>query len=453
MSKIKTFLKYKLPFKLFLILSVVVLFCPLDTFADKPAVTGYAKTSLYSSINSYDLPAFYLYGLLNFDGTVGDNAAYHLGLNALADTTGILSSMDVQAELNLKEAYVDVFTNFFEVRTGKQIASWGLADGINPTDNINPRALGRAPYTTELDEQKLGVLSVVADFYPSAFTEIELLLIPVFHPNISPSMEFTTTNGPVTIVGTDEAEMPEVSWENIEGGIRTLFYLGNFSFSVSYLYIYDRYSDIGFSTSGTPPALTVNLFPSYHRIHVPGFDFQTSFLGLDVRGEGAFFVSQEDFEGTDPSIKNSMFKGVLQVMKGFFSDKLNVKISWIPQYVFNFMAIEDYTGTNAMIAEHAYKYNGQAYRMENGLSLYVEGSFFYETLNPEAMFMYNISAKDFLFNAAIGYDLAESLTISLGTNLYGSSLGEDDPDREYGNFSKSSMIDNSNIYLELRLAF
>ena len=40
--------------------------------------------------------------------------------------------------INFREYYVSYYPSFGEINIGKQIVSWGFADGNNPTDNINP---------------------------------------------------------------------------------------------------------------------------------------------------------------------------------------------------------------------------------------------------------------------------------------------------------------------------
>src|SRR6056300_325111 len=43
-----------------------------------------------------------------------------------------------EAELELREAYLQWYPQFGEVKVGKIIHTWGAADGNNPTDNVNP---------------------------------------------------------------------------------------------------------------------------------------------------------------------------------------------------------------------------------------------------------------------------------------------------------------------------
>ena len=43
-----------------------------------------------------------------------------------------------QYSVELREAYLAFYPEWGEVKVGKQIHSWGAADAVNPTDNLNP---------------------------------------------------------------------------------------------------------------------------------------------------------------------------------------------------------------------------------------------------------------------------------------------------------------------------
>jgi len=43
--------------------------------------------------------------------------------------------------VKLDEAYADIYLKNTDLRVGRQVVSWGTADGINPTNYINPREL------------------------------------------------------------------------------------------------------------------------------------------------------------------------------------------------------------------------------------------------------------------------------------------------------------------------
>ena len=65
--------------------------------------------------------------------------------------------------INFREYYFSYYPQFGEVHIGKQIITWGFADGTNPTDNINPYDLN---YMFENGvDRKVGIHSISSLIY------------------------------------------------------------------------------------------------------------------------------------------------------------------------------------------------------------------------------------------------------------------------------------------------
>ncbi|MAR30594.1 MAG: hypothetical protein CMG24_06700 [Candidatus Marinimicrobia bacterium] len=65
--------------------------------------------------------------------------------------------------INFREYYFSYYPSFGEVHIGKQIITWGFADGTNPTDNINPYDLN---YMFENGvDRKIGIHSISSLIY------------------------------------------------------------------------------------------------------------------------------------------------------------------------------------------------------------------------------------------------------------------------------------------------
>lgn len=389
----------------------------LKSFA-QPVVSGYVKTHLYTLPAETDIVSAAVTANLCFEAVIGDDTLAHVSVEGLADWAS-----DPQYGFSLKEAYIDYLAGeSFAVKVGKQIVAWGLADGTNPTDLVNPKTVGTR-YTTSLDEQKIATLIARATWYLGDRSQIDAVIMPAFTPNDLPD------------IGTET--LPDLSLENMEGGLRVLFSFGNLSFSGSYLYIFDRYPDIDSFNPGPPPSLGL----TYSRIHALGLDMQTSALGFDLRGEASLRLAQEDWEGSDPQVKNSSLLAVLQGSRTF-AKVYTLTASWAPQYVFDFDAEAGYP-----------QYDGQAREFENTFGLRLKSSYRSETIEPEIMGLYNAGGKDFLATASLKWNIADGLNLKVGGAVYGSLLSEGDSDRELGTFSKSSVIDNDYVYVELKLDF
>jgi len=307
-------------------------------------------------------------------------------------------------------------------------------------------------FVSTLDEQKMGALMAnVVYNLPGNLGTIQGVFLPISTPNdmASISMDETYVEVPVTTrIIIEEDEAPDVVPENMEGGLRALFYAGNVSFSVSWLAYLDRYPDFTVVTTGAYPSFTVTLSPIHSRVQQFGLDAAWLVGGFDFRTEWALSLTA-DRDGSDPAVRNSSVAGVLQASRSFLSGNLTATASWAPQFVLNHEeATPGGTDTASMLAE----YNGQAYAVEQFVGLRLACKFAGETLQPEAMFLSGLSAHDWMGSASVSYNFADGINGKAGFKAYGSFRAADDEEREWGTFSNSRVIDNDSVYVEVRIS-
>jgi len=324
------------------------------------------------------------------------------------------------------------------------VIAWGLADGNNPTDTVNARHVGTRLVST-LDEQKMG--SIAANLVynlPGNLGTVQGIFMPVSVPNDMASMAMTIVEGPMTIVIKDD-ESPALALSNIEGGLRTLLYAGNLSFSASWLCYLDRYPD--YTQSGSFPSITLS--PFHGRVNQFGADAAWLLGGYDLRTEWSLSLT-EDADGSDPLVKNPSLSGVVQGSRSFLDGTVTASLAWAPRLVFSHEAASP-GGTD--VADMMAEYNGQAYAFEQAGSVRLAGKFLGETLQPEALFLASLEARDWLATFSTTYNVADGVNLKGGLGFYGSFRAADDPEREWGLFSNSRTIDNDYLYVELRLSY
>jgi len=404
------------------------------------------------------------------EGYFGDAVSYrfsaetYINASGLAESSSWQSSTDTRllsaslwgnnrlgGTVELKEAWVEASLGGLDLRIGKQLVAWGLADGNNPTDTINARHQGTR-YTTTLDEQKIASWMLNGTYYlPNNLGTLQALLLPISIPNDLPSIAKTIKGiGFAPTIVIKEDAYPDISLENMEGGLRSLWYLGNLSVSGSYFTYLDRYPDFAVSVAGGPTT-TITYTPVHNRIHQFGLDAAYAVAGYDIRSEWAVSLTK-DMEGASPAEKNPYLQGVLQVSRSFINSTTTLSLAWAPRYVLNYKAPEDYTNpSDQQAATMLRQYDGQAYQWENGLSLRLAGKYLNETLQPELLFLAETSAKDWLGTASVSYLLADGISLKGGTVQYGSFLPVGDANRDLGTFSKS--IDKDYYYIEVKFAF
>jgi len=85
--------------------------------------------------------------------------------------------------LNIKplENYVSWSPWKIKLAAGLQFFSWGTADGVNPTDNINPR-----DYAVGANSDKIPILSAAFSMYPVDFFSFDVVYVPFEQNDIFP---------------------------------------------------------------------------------------------------------------------------------------------------------------------------------------------------------------------------------------------------------------------------
>ena len=361
----------------------------------------------------------------------------------------------LEGALDLKEAWVDFALGDADIRLGKQLFAWGLADGNNPTDNLNARHVGTRLVST-LDEQKMGAIAAnVVYNLPGNLGSVQGVFLPISVANDMTSMalDLTIPGSPIMHVVLKDDMAPAIVLENVEGGLRTLLYAGNLSFSASWLSYLDRYPDYKVASSFTtpPPKATVVLSPFHGRVQQFGLDAAYLTGGFDLRTEWALTLTG-DSKGDDPAVRNSSLSGVVQATRSFLDGTLSTSLAWAPRLVIGHKKPGDYATSDSYLADMLAGYNGQAYAFEQMGSVRIAGKLLNETIQPEVLFLASLEARDFLATASLAYNLADGLNLKTGGGLYGSFRSPGDPEREWGLFSNSRTIDKSYLFLELRLS-
>jgi hypothetical protein len=262
-------------------------------------------------------------------------------------------SDQLRSRIFLDEGYLHYAHQNFDLRLGKQIISWGAADGINPTNNINP-----VDFTDLLDtdDEHIGVFSIKADYYLKNWT-LEGILVPVFTPSVLPVNGYTAPGRnrwnlalPAVIPDAGEpsgffkasyalaaAQLPPRDWRSAQIAGKLVHSYQGWDFSLSYYHGWDDLSTFRFHPQlVTRDSLHIGIQPEFYKLHVPGFDFSTTMGKYGLRGEAAYF-STPDKRGTDPAITDPFYMYVIGVDRNFGKvlgdNNLFVIVQWIQQFI------------------------------------------------------------------------------------------------------------------------
>jgi len=338
-------------------------------------------------------------------------------------------------DLKLREAYVDMYFDNFDIRIGKQQIVWGKADGVFITDVVSPLNLTEF-LLPDFDEIRTGVNAVKFDYYLGNST-VELIWISQFTPTEMPnqnSMWFIQPvfPAPTTFDWSKSSIIP--SLKNSEFFAKYKAMTSIIDFEVMTGYTWDDnptmhvQKEFGVNPATMQPMLTgINITPEYHRLFLAGGSFSTEIKGIVLRSEAAYYNGKY-FQTEDPAAVDAIIqKDYLHYLFGLDFNIGGVKLStqFIQQYILDY---------NDFITNH---------EIENTMTFMARFDAVRETLHLELFSYIGLTNEDALIRPKITYDFDDSFSILLGSNIF---IGD-----ENGRFGQYK--DNSMIYLKFKYSF
>jgi hypothetical protein len=174
-------------------------------------------------------------------------------------------------DFELQQGYARWDIGPLDLRLGRQIASWGRSDGINPTDVFSARDYTRMLADDEENQLGIGALQVT---YAQKERSFSFIYAPEFRSTVLP-------NGEAKALQIDSHNL--VPAPEAQFGVRLNTVNANFDWSVSASYVNDRIGTIlpGSANRETPQYL-------FAKVATIGADFETEKNGFGLRGEIAF---------------------------------------------------------------------------------------------------------------------------------------------------------------------
>ncbi len=281
------------------------------------------------------------------------------------------------SEINLREAYVNVYAGPLDLRIGHQIVVWGRADGLNPTDNITPKnMLVRSPDEDDRRQANFLIRSTY-NLYP---VRVEAIWVPAYESSYIPTDLIPFPPG-VTLV---EPDYPDARVRNSAFALRLNFEMPSFDGSFSYFNGHNPFPGISAKILALGlDNLFIEVFPKSYRLHILGADFQTTLGSYGLRGELAYRKPLEDHERFI-HIPNPDLFYVFGIDREFSGD-LSIILQYIGRYVFDFKELErplypldipsyELTQKNRMITS-------QLHELSHSLSFRIEKKLLHETMS------------------------------------------------------------------------
>ena len=321
-----------------------------------------------------------------------------------------------QAEL--RELYLDVLYEDFDIRLGRQQIVWGESIGLRILDVINPQDF-REFILNDFIDARIPLWGLRVDYTLSDWT-FEGLWLPDFEAsrpadqgsefqfrNLSlPALPFQPPP-PFPSVQVDSVREPS-DWRlsDSELGFRVTRFLRNMDLSLNYLYSWGDFP-VPFRRVLGPN--TFRFEPRHERFHLIGGSFNYAFDVFVIRGEGGLRLG-EHFVSDDPhdrdGVRQREFLSYVLGVDWTVSDNLMANFQFFQNVIFN--------APGDLVNES----------VENAVSLFLLSDFLHETLHPQLLVLYGINFGDLLIRPQIRYDFSDYLSATIGADFFtGSRAG------------------------------
>ena len=372
------------------------------------ALSAHAQDELSLQLNGF-VDSYHALQLQSPHQIMSSRTRARLELHANYGEASLFSSVNLaynsiikdQTGAFLREAYFDYAGRFLEVKAGRQIITWGVADGLRITDLISPM-----DYTefmaNDYDDIRVPVNAINLK-YPGESFSAEVVFVPVPEYFVLPTSEdnpwqMTAPNG----MQLDLSGTPAKRIKNSEVGGRLRFFLENLDFSLTALHTYNK-SPV--TVLKIDPQQTPIIKGVYEPMNVVGGDVSIPAGELVIRGEIAFYF------GEPIALKNMMdywhrssFNGLIGV-DWYAGDNWTFMAQYMHKTIMDYRSVLGTEQNTSMLTARISKEI-----LNNTLKLSVYG-------------IYDVDNVGFYIRPAADYLLSDQITVSLGGDWLGGRRG------------------------------
>ena len=341
-------------------------------------------------------------------------------------TDAFYDHADTDADVELREGYLDYVASRWDVRAGRQIITWGVGDLVFIND-VFPKDYEAFFSGRPLEYLKKGIDGVKAGFYPD-YASFEAILIPFFEPNGFPDPARFHLFDPMPGVDRKEEE-PNTSLDNVEVAVRAYRNLAGFDASLYYYRGFFRQP----SALPDDPAAPTRLTLLYPELSVYGASLQRNALDGLVSLEAGYYDSREDRDGEDPVLPNSQTRFLAGYQRQLWEDST----LGLQYYV---ERMNDYAEYERNVPPG---FPGEK-EWRDLVTVRLTQLLRHQTLALSWFSFWSPADDDYLLNPEIKYNFTDHLWAAVGGMIFG---GEE-ASTQFGQLDK-----NDNVYLQLRYSF
>jgi hypothetical protein len=395
-----------------IVLAAATLLSTVSVFAEEPSLHGYLRHQLAATVANAETARNVVTAdvALEYRG-----AAVDVLINPYFDVAA-----DTAPGVGVREAYLEYYTDFVDLRIGKQIIIWGKADGISITDIVSPKDLSNF-LIPEFDELRLGVLAARANAYVGPAV-VQLVYIPRFTPSVLPqpgTIWFTSIDTPIAPTVRPTPKVAEgLEDAEVYGRVRMQTSPLDLDLVGGYYWTNEPSPTIAkeFASPGVLSAITVT--PEHYRQWIAGVAASSSLGPFILRAESGYVTPKRfltrDMRDPDGYVE----KQCLQSLAGTDTVVAGVDLSTqvMHQYILD--------SEKALVQdEHSWTATARARR-----------SFLRERLVVDTLAYVGLDAPDGLVKIGATWSPADALSFRLEGNIF---FGEEG---RFGSYDDNDMI-------------
>lgn len=366
------------------------------------------------------------------DFLLGDERM-QIEVNRFSTVAGLLGKVDLfydavtkRANVEIREAYIDLYLEKFDIRTGRQIITWGVGDLVFIND-VFPKDWVAFLSGRPLEYLKFGSDAINVNYY-GEFISVQAIAIPFYQPDILPENNRLTAYNPFPGAKSNIEDFPENTVQNTQLAVHAYRNIGNFDVNF--------YAYRGFYTS--PPGINFNqntgMETIFHpRLNVYGASMQGTLLSGVLSLEGGYYDSRDDADGTNPAIENSQVRFLIGYQQAF-GENFTLGLQYFGEQIQKY----------SQYVQSLRPGFPQRKELHHTLSLRLTQLLNYQTLRLSFFTFYSPNEKDYYVNPEIRYELGDGVWVAAG----GIILGGEKVYTFFGQFEK-----NDNLYIVLRYGF
>lgn len=321
----------------------------------------------------------------------------------------------------IRELFVSQTFGSFELRAGRQIITWGVADALRLSDIISPMDYSEF-LAQDYDDIRIPENALRLKYSKNSFSA-EALAVPVIETFDLP----VDGRNPwaISISGNDSIitdNVPDLKIKNMEFGGRLQWFLSGVDFSVSALRTFNKM-----------PVFLLDYYPknqllvcngNYQRMTMAGFDFSVPLSKFVFRGEFAEYFDEAQQPALGQQIVSKNTANALLGVDIYPGNDWNISLQYAHKYIDHY--------TNDL----------NAYRNSGTATVRVSKELFRNTLNINTFAYIDVTDGGIYDRTTLDYAVNDMLHIALGFDYFNADKG------------MFKMYDkNSEVFMKIKVSF